>query len=155
MNSPVERRGRQLVKLKQAQRQLSLLSAQAQQQAAAARRDEAAGLRASAQETLERAVLQPETDLTRSLLFDRLRLLAVARAHALETGYAAGDLDADAAQCEAEEAQQRQRAAMQFRKQKKLEHWHRRQHREATRLREVRLYTQQLDEITCRRRSPR
>ncbi|MEN5426493.1 hypothetical protein ABE522_09055 [Stenotrophomonas pennii] len=155
MNSPAELRGRQLVRLKQAQRQLSLLSAQSQQQAAAARREEAAGLRASASETLDRAVLQPETGLSRSLLFDRLRILAVARAHALETGHAAGDLEADAAQCEAAEVQQRQRAALQFRKQKKLEHWHHRQHREASRRRELRLYTLQLDELTCRRRSPR
>lgn len=155
MNSPAELLGRQLVKLKQAQRQLSLLSAQAQQQAAAARREEAEGLRASARRTLDCAVLQPETGLSRSLLFDRLRVLAVARAHALEAGHAAGDLDADAAQCEAEEAQQRQRAALQFRKQKKLEHWHHRQRREASRRRELRLYTQQLDELTCRRRSLR
>lgn len=155
MHSPVELRGRQLLKLKQAQRQLSLLSAQAQHKIAAARREEASALRASASETLGRALLQPETGLSRSLLFDRLRILAVARAHALEAGHSAGDLDADAARCDTEEAAQRQRAALQCRKQKKLEHWHHRQRREASRRRELRLYTQELDELTCRRRSPR
>ena len=155
MNSPADLRGPRLVKLKQAQRQLSLLSAQAQQRAAAARREEAAALRASAEQALDRALLQPEAGLSRSLLFDRLRVLAVARAHALETGHAAGDLEADATRCEAEEAGQRQHAALQYRKQKKLEHWHVQHHRQASRLRELRIYTQQLDEIACRRRSPR
>jgi len=155
MHSPADRRGPQLVRLKQAQRQLSLLSAQSQQRAAAAHRDEAAALRASAELALERAILQPEAGLSRSLLFDRLRILAVARAHALETGHAANDLEADAIRCEAEEAGQRQRAALQYRKQKKLEHWHRSRNREERRLLESRRHTQQLDEIACRRRSPR
>lgn len=155
MTLPADLRGPQLVRLKQAQRQLSLLSAQTQQRAAATRREEAAALRASAAQVIERAVLQPESGLSRSLLFDRLRVLAVARAHALETGHVAGELEADATRCEAEEAGHRQRAALQFRKQRKLEHWHRQRHREGCRLRESRLYTQQLDEITCRRRSPR
>ena len=94
MNSPVDARGLRLTKLKQAQRQLSLLSAQAQQRAAVQRREEAAALRASAEQTLHLATLQPENGLTRSLLFDRLRVLAVARAHALETGHAASDREA-------------------------------------------------------------
>lgn len=155
MNSPVERRGLQLVRLKQAQRQLSLLAAQAQQGEAVARREEAAALRASAQQSLDRAVLQAETDLSRSMLFDRLRVLAVARAYALESGHAASDLDADAERFEAHEAEQRQRAALHLRKQKKLEHWQGEQRRESRRRHELRLHTQQLDEITCRRRSPR
>lgn len=155
MSLLAERRGKQLVRLKQAQRQLSLLSAQAQQRAAAARREEATALRASAQQALDRAVLQPETDLSRSTLFDRLRGVAVVRAHALESGHAAGDLDADAAQFDAHEAEQRQRAALQLRKQKKLEHWQTDQRRDSRRRRELRLHTQQLDEILCRRRSLR
>ena len=50
---------------------------------------------------------------------------------------------------------QRERAALQHRKQKKLEHWHAQQRRATNRLRESRLHTQTLDEIACRRRSPR
>ncbi len=155
MTSPVERRGLQLVKLKQAQQQLALLAAQAQHRAAAARREEAVALRASAEASLDHAALQPEPGLSRSALFDRLRVLAVARAHALETGHAASDLDAEAAECEALETEQRQRAAAQLRKQKKIEHLQSGQRRETARRRETRLYTQQLDEITCRRRSLR
>lgn len=155
MNSPADARGLRLTKLKQAQRQLALMSAQAQQRAAVQRREEAAALRASAEQTLQLATLQPEDGLTRSLLFDRLRVLAVARAHALETGHAAGDREAEAERCDAAERVQRERAALQHRKQKKLEHWHARQRQATNRLRESRLHTQTLDEIACRRRSPR
>ena len=155
MDFRVDARGPRLVQLKKAQRQLSLLSAQAQHAAASARREEADALRNAAEQALHRAILQPESGLSRSALFDRLRVLAVARAHALESGHAATDLETDAARCDAEGAGQRQRAAVQYRKQKKIEHWHAHYRRQASRLRELRLHTQQLDEISCRRRPSR
>jgi len=142
-----------MVRFKQAQMQMALSAAQGQKQAADARHAEANGLRQSAAETLAGALMQPEQGLSRSLLFDRLRSVAVARAHALEVGHAAGELEAQARLLQQQENELRQVATAHHRKQQKLEKWQSMRVAEATRHRERRRHMQEQEEFPCHRRS--
>jgi len=153
MKSRAEQHGPRMVRFKQAQTQMALSAAQAQKQAADARQAEADGLRQSAAETLAGALMQPEQGLSRSVLFDRLRAVAVVRAHALEVGHAAGELEAQAQSLQQQEIGHRQMAAAHHRKQQKLEQWQSRRVAEATRHRERRRHTQEQEDYPCHRRS--
>ena len=155
MNSRNDQRGPRMARLKAVQAQLARSAALVQQQAADARRQEALDLRLSAEETLAGALLPPEQGLTRSTLFDRLRSVAVARAHALESSHAAGELETRAAELQTVAAGHQATAQAHQRKQRKLEHWHARRSEESRRSRERRRHLQELEEFPCHCRSPR
>lgn len=155
MHSHAEPAARRIARLKQAQQQMQLASAQRQQRQAQAKRADAEQLRASAAQTVAGAQLQPEQDITRQGLYDRLRVLAVARAHAQESTLAAGQLDSEAAECEAAEQQLRVSAQAHQRKQAKLVQWGMRQRRQALRQQDRQQQQQQIEEILCHRLYPR
>lgn len=155
MTSPADRRAARMARLKQMQAQISVGAAQRERQAALTQRSEAAALRASADATLMRALLPPERGLTRTALFDRLRSVAVVRAHALEVVHSAGELEAAAAGREETAAGLQQAAAAHHRKQKKIEHWHSRLRDAGMRRRERVRHSQELEELSCQRRFTR
>ncbi len=151
MHSHSERHAPRMVRLKQAQVQIALAAAQGQQTAAQARRSEADALRRSAQATLERALLAPEQGLSRSDLFDRLRTLAVARAHALETTHLANELETEVRRLEEDALALRQAAAVHQRKQKKLEHWSMQHSTRTRQRRERQRHNQEQEDFPCPR----
>jgi len=150
MPSHDERSTRRLLTLKDAQMRMARAGAQAQARHAQQQRHEAAELREQAQTTVDQAVLPPEQGLSRVDLYDRLRALAVARAHAMELEQSAGELDQQAQQCDAQQQALQQQAQQHHRKKTKLDHWHRlyRQTQVQTRLR--RQQQQNVEDLTCR-----
>jgi len=154
MPSPNEANGKRLIKLKQAQQQMARLQAQAMRRDAEGKRDEAGQLRLQAAQTVRLALPQPEHGLTLATLYTRLRSLAVARAHAVEVGLAAAELESDAAACDAREQAQRCVAVTHQRKQVGLEHWQQVYGLEQSRCRLRRQELQQQEDFSCRR-SPR
>lgn len=155
MTSRAEQHAPRLMRVKQAQARIALSAAQGQSAVATARQAEADALRLSAQSTLDNAQLMPEQDLSRSDLFDRLRSVAVARAHALESAHVAGELDAEVLQLEAGADVLRQAAAVHHRKEKKLEHWHGLRSTQTRQRRERQRHHQEQEEFPCQRRSLR
>jgi len=141
-----------MLRLKQAQAQLALASAHDRQQAAQARSVEAEWLRRSAADTLEQALMQPEQGLTRNALFDRLRAVAVSRAHALEARHAASELEHRARQLQQQNVELLALASACQRKQQKLEHWQSRRIAEAARRRERHRQIQEQEDFPCHRR---
>lgn len=150
--SCAERQGPRMVRLKKAQTQLALTAAHGRKRVADEQRAEAGALSLSAAETLSQALMQPEQGLTRSALFDRLRSVAVSRAHALEARHAAGELEALALQLQQQEQAFRVQAASHQRKQQKLEQWQSRRVAEEMRRRERRRHIQEQEDFPCHRR---
>ena len=81
MRSSTDRNASRLLELKVAQVRMARAAAIEQERQGAHRRRQADALRRQALETVERAIPLPEQGLTRTTLYDRLRTLAVARAH--------------------------------------------------------------------------
>lgn len=153
MTSRAERHAPRLMRVKHAQARIALAAAQAQHAVAAARQAEAEALRSSAQGTLDNAQLVPEQGLSRSDLYDRLRSVAVARAHALESTHVAGELEAEVRQLETAAEGSRQTAAQHHHKEKKLQHWHALRSAQSRQRRERRRHTQEQEDFACQRRS--
>ncbi|GAB3067090.1 hypothetical protein [Stenotrophomonas tumulicola] len=151
MPSPNEANGRRLIKLKQVQQQMARVQAQAQRRDADGKRDEANQLRLQAVQTVQLALPQPEQGLTLAALYTRLRSLAVARAHAVEVGLAAAELEAEAVACDAHEQALRAVAAKHQRKQARFEHWQQVRGRLQSRCRLRRQELQQQEDFPCRR----
>ncbi|MEI2260070.1 hypothetical protein OHC51_03675 [Stenotrophomonas indicatrix] len=103
--------------------QLVLSSARRQRDQASQAREQALAFREQGQQVIAEAMLLPEQSLTRGALYDRLRSLAVARAHALELQHAAGELNLQAGTCDEREREFCQQAAAHQRKKSKLEYW--------------------------------
>ncbi|MGE6332976.1 hypothetical protein [Stenotrophomonas sp. NPDC077659] len=155
MRSRTDRTAHRLLALKAAQMHLARAAAATQAQQGAAQRCEAEALRAQAEDTVAQAIPLPEPGLSRSALYDRLRTLAVARAHALELQQAAGDLDTQAAACEERAQASRQQARAHQRKQSKLDHWQQQQRRAQARRHHQRQYQHHLEDVSCRFPPPR
>lgn len=155
MPSPADHGAKRLLGLKEAQMRIARSGALAQARHAREQRDEALQLRQQAEQTLQAALPKPEQGLSRSALYDRLRALAVARAHALEVEQAAIELDGRAAACDAREQALQRQALQHQRKKSKLEHWHQLRSREQARVRQQRQQQNQTEDLTCRRRLPR
>lgn len=94
-----------------------------------------------------------EHGLTRATLFDRLRMLAVARAHAIETRRHAATLEASATALQEEEAELRRQAAQHQRKHHKLATWVELTETRRRRLRERRIEQLTQEDYACRTRS--
>lgn len=147
----VERRATRLLALKTLQVQLrsgaaNNLHAQAQQM-----RLKAQGLRESARQTVEAGIPLPEQGLGRNALFERLRLLAVARAHGMELAQHAAELEHQAKGLDGQEAEHRKVARAHQRKHAKLEHWQGQQRRHQRHLRDHQQTLELLEEAACRR----
>lgn len=154
MRSSTDRNASRLLELKVAQVRMARAAAIEQERQGAHRRHQADALRRQALETVERAIPLPEQGLTRTTLYDRLRTLAVARAHALELQQTAGELEGEASAC-AEQAQELTRQARAHqRKQSKLDHWQQRERQAQARQRQQRQYQHQLEDVSCRSRHP-
>lgn len=153
MVSSAERMGRRLLALKQLQQQLAAAAAHRHAQAAQAKREQARALHEAARRTVADALLQSEQELSRSALFERLRLLAVARAYAMEAEQAAQVLEREAAGCEAAGDASRRSAARHRRKHGTLRHWQMRLHAGQVRRDLLRDHLEQLEDVACRCRS--
>lgn len=143
-----------LVQLKRTQAALAKAGAAEQARQAHDKRAEANALRQQGIAVVEGALLLPEQGLTRGALFDRLRTLAVARAHAMELEHAATELEQQASYCQGVQRELARQALAHQRKHDKLEHWRMR----ASQARSVhmQLHQQQhVQEMTCRPRRPR
>lgn len=88
---------------------------------AADHEQQAQGLRTQADLQLQQAQLGEEHGLDRQRLFDRLRTVAIARAHVLECDLRANDLRQQAAQAREREAELRQAAAQQQSRARRLQ----------------------------------
>lgn len=152
MRSHPENASRRLLTLKHAQQALAHAAAQAELQDAQTKRADAQRLRDDAAATVDAAMPSPEGGLTRSMLYDRLRTLAVARAHALETIHAAMELEENAGQCETRARELKAIALVHQRKYAKLDVWQSRHRCERARNRERRYRNQQQEDLACRRR---
>lgn len=93
----------------------------AQSAAAAAHDDEASALRTQANARLLDAQVGQALGIDRQRLFDRLRAVAVARAHVLECDLRARDLQAQAELARQQESELRQRAAQQQSRARRLD----------------------------------
>jgi hypothetical protein len=88
---------------------------------AARHEQQAQGLRTQADLQLHQAQLGEELGLDRQRLFDRLRTVAIARAHVLECDLRANDLQQQAAQAREREHELRQVAAQQHSRARRLQ----------------------------------
>lgn len=120
---------RRLLQLKQQRMQAAAAEACREQAAAHAHEQEAQVLRRIADEALLAAVPVVEYGLDRRGLYERLRILSVSRAHALETSHQAISLQQQASACQQRADAQRAQAQLLERKRRKLDRWL--QHRNA------------------------
>ncbi len=148
-----ERRATHLLQMKRLQVRLRSLACTAATTQAQQLHAEAESLRTSARTTVQASIPLPEQGLGRAALFERLRLLAVARAHALELTQRASELDQQARAHDATAQDHRRAAGLSQRKANKLEHWQQRQRRLQQRRRDHRHHLELLEEAACRRRS--
>jgi len=95
--------------------------ARAQADQAAQREADARALRSEADERLQQAQLGEEHGLDRQRLFDRLRGVAIARAHVLECALRADHLQEEAAAAQEQERQLRQDAAVHHSRARRLQ----------------------------------
>lgn len=114
---------RALLHLKQHQWRTGVHQANLQRDQAQSQRQEAKRLRQEARQALAEADYVPEWGLARAQLYERLRQVAVARAHGLETGLQARQLDQDATKLEQAATQLRQTAASCQRKHEQIQRW--------------------------------
>lgn len=143
---------RHLGERKHRQAELALVSADEHAAVATAKRDEAQTLRRASENLLDDSIVANEHGLSRAQLFSRLRTLAVARAHVLESNHRAGVLDTEAAQNAAHEWELRKQSAEYRRKGKKIAEWSQRQTR-ASALKSARREEREIQEdYACRRR---
>jgi hypothetical protein len=141
---------RRLSALKAAQASRMRKQAHSHRQAEQDLRQAAHQARLSGEQALAMAALTPENGLTRQGLYERLRLLSVARAQVAETALEADRLE--------EEAQQRAQQAVHAhvlgqeleRKQRKLDHWAKGAHRAAMARLERRSQAQTQEDHACR-----
>ena len=150
MRSPSD--ARRVCELKRRQAASALAGARELASQRQARLDEARSLREDSQQALVDAMPMEEQGLTRRALYDRLRTLAVARAHALESGHHATSLEAAAADCHEAERAQRHRAAVHEGKRRKIDEWLRRATRERLQRLEQRNEQEVQEEYACRRK---
>jgi len=155
MPSSPEPGARRLLGLKQAQMRLARAAALVQRQQALDCRDQADALRSQAEQMVDRAVPLPEAGLSRTTLYDRLRTLAVARAHALELQHRAGELEAQAQACDTQRTALQEQALAHQRKHSKLDCWHQRERQMHTQQRLRRQHHHLLEDISCRPPQPR
>lgn len=150
MRSHADRGVHRLLTLKEAQMRMARSAALAQAQHALDKRNEAAALREQAHVAVDGAVPLPEQGLTRIGLYDRLRTLAVARAHALEMEQSAGELEVQATACDTQQRAFQTQALEHQRKQSKLDHWHRLHNQAQARVRLQRQQQQHVEDMSCR-----
>lgn len=155
MRSHNDRSTQRLLSLKDAQMRMARADAQAQARHALHHRSESTVLREQARATVDQSVLLPEPGLSRTDLYDRLRALAVARAHAMELELSAGELDQQAQRRDAQQQVLQHQAQQHQRKRTKLDHWHRHHCQAQAQLRLRRLQQQHLEDMTCRTPLPR
>lgn len=114
---------RRLLQLKQQRVQAAAAEARREQAAAHAHGQQAQALRLLADEALLAAVPVVEYGLDRRGLYERLRILSVSRAHALETSHQASSLQQQADACQQRADAQRAHAQVLERKRRKLDRW--------------------------------
>jgi hypothetical protein len=150
MRSPSD--ARRICELKRRQAASALTHARELASQRQARLDEARLLREHSQQALVDAMPMEEQGLSRRSLYDRLRTLAVARAHALESGHHATSLEVAAAECHEAERMQRHRAVVHEGKRRKIDEWLRRTMRERMLRFERRNEQEVQEEYACRHR---
>ena len=114
---------RRLLQLKQQRMQAAAAEACREQAAAHAHAQQAQALREVADVALLAAVPVVEYGLDRRGLYERLRILSVSRAHALETAHQASSLQQQAGACQQRADAQRAQAQLLDRKRRKLDRW--------------------------------
>jgi hypothetical protein len=135
---------------KRVQAEQSLADAREHAAVASAKQREAEDLRRASAQLLDEAVVTQEYGLTRAQLFNRLRALAVARAHVLESNHRADVLDTEAAQSSRLEIELKAKSAEHRRKQQKIAEWSRRTTRELVLKLERRAERDIQEEYACR-----
>jgi hypothetical protein len=134
----------------QAEREQS--TAREHNDAAAAAQREADALRATAAACVDDAIVKQELGLDRAALFDRLRTLAVARAHVLESQHRAGELTQQAAHSREQAFAALRLAAEHRRRSNKMDEWLTRQQRTLRRSAERRADWETQEDYACRSR---
>ncbi|MFI8718495.1 hypothetical protein ACIGHF_11545 [Stenotrophomonas sp. NPDC077464] len=124
--------------------------ARGQAEQAAQHETEARSLRGEADEKLQQAQLGEEHGLDRQTLFERLRGVAIARAHVLECGLRAEHLLEQAAAAQAQEQQLRQAAAAHHSRARRLEAVGSHIHQRLRQARQRRQERQVQEEHACR-----
>lgn len=120
------------------------------QSAAQSGEQQAAQLRDDSAQVLAGAVPMQEHGMTRQSLYERLRLIALARAHAIESLQHAITLENQASQARQAASELTHEAQRHERKQRKIEHWKKLQER-ALRLRKARRTDHDIQEMhACR-----
>lgn len=141
---------RRLGERKRLQAEQSLAVAREHAAMAIAKKSEAEDLRRASAQLLDEAVVTHEYGVTRDQLFSRLRTLAVARAHVLESNHRAEVLDTEAAQSARLEAELKRTSSEYRRKGQKIAEWNRRQVREVALKAERRAEQEIQEEYACR-----
>jgi hypothetical protein len=135
---------------KRFQAEQALAAANEHAATANAKQNEAQDLRLAAARLLDEAVVIHEHGMTRDQLFNRLRTLAVSRAHVLESNHRADVLDTEAAQSFKLEAELKRQSSEYRRKGQKIAEWKRRQTRELALKAHRRAEQETQEEYACR-----
>ncbi|HEY9132745.1 MAG TPA: hypothetical protein VIM98_13380 [Dyella sp.] len=137
---------------KRAQAEREQATAREHGEAAARAQHEADTLRAAAAACVDDAIVTHELGLDRAALFDRLRTLAVARAHVLESQHRVGELSQQAAHSREQAAVSLRLAVEHRRRSNKLDEWLSRQQRKRRQSAERRAEWETQEDYACRRR---